>query len=59
MAAVALTAQMSEVMSGLTLRFLSAEADKEYTRSKCLRNMNFQTVVLVIAPIPSCGLEGQ
>jgi hypothetical protein len=46
-AAVALTAlNASEVMSGLALQFLSAEADKEYIRSKCLRHMNLQTVIM-------------
>jgi hypothetical protein len=40
------------VMSGLALQFLSAEADKEYARSKCLRHMNLQTVI-AIAICPS------
>ena len=34
-------------MSGLALQFLSAEADKEYARSKCLRHMNLQTVIMM------------
>jgi hypothetical protein len=39
-------------MSGLASQFLSAEADKQYTRSKCLRHMNLQAVI-VIAICPS------
>ena len=34
------------------MQFLSAEADKEYARSKCLRHMNLQTVI-IIAICPS------
>ena len=34
------------------LRFLGSKADKEYIRSKCLRNMNFQ-IVIAIAMRPS------
>ncbi|MGA8692907.1 MAG: hypothetical protein WB689_03525 [Xanthobacteraceae bacterium] len=29
------------------MQFLSAEADKEYARSKCLRHMNLQTVIIM------------
>src|SRR5215469_3321754 len=51
MAAVALTAQnTSDAISGLAFRFLGAETDNEYTRSKCLRNVNFQQVAIAIRP---------
>jgi hypothetical protein len=54
MAAVALIAQnTSDAISGLALRFLSAEADKEYTRSKCLRDTKFQPVIAIaMRPLP-------
>jgi hypothetical protein len=53
MAAVVPTAQnTSDAISGLALQFLSAEADKEHIRSKCLRNMKFHTVI-IIATLPS------
>jgi hypothetical protein len=48
MAAVALTAQnTSDAIRGLALQFLTAEADKEYTRRKCLQDTNFQTVIAI------------
>jgi hypothetical protein len=51
-AAVTLIAlNASEVMSGLALQFLSAEADKEDARSKYLRHTNLQTaIVTAICP---------
>jgi hypothetical protein len=48
MAAVALTAQnTSDAIIDPALRFLGSKADKEYIRSKCLRNMNFQIVIAI------------
>jgi hypothetical protein len=42
MAPVALTVQnTSDAIIDPALRFLGSKADKEYIRSKCLRNMNF------------------
>jgi hypothetical protein len=53
MAAVALTVQnTSDAIIDPALRFLGSKADKEYIRSKCLRNMNFQ-IVIAIAMRPS------
>ena len=54
MAAVALTAQnTSAAIKGLDLRLPSAEADKEYTRSKCLRDTKFQPVIAIaMRPLP-------
>jgi hypothetical protein len=54
MAAVAPTAQnTSDAISGLALQFLSAKADKEHIRSKCLRNMKFQTVIIIASSPPA------
>jgi hypothetical protein len=53
-AAVTLTAQnTSDAISDPALQFLSAEADKEYTRSQCLRHMNFQTVLVIAICLPA------
>jgi hypothetical protein len=42
----------SDAIIDPALRFLGSKADKEYIRSKCLRNMNFQ-IVIAIAMRPS------
>jgi len=48
MAAVALTAQnTSDAIINPVLQFLGPEADKEYTRSKRLRDMNFHSVIAI------------
>jgi hypothetical protein len=54
MTAVALTAQnTSDAISGLALRFPGDEAEKEHTRSKCLRDVNFQPVIAIaMRPLP-------